>query len=144
MPVCEALKPGHFWDFYNRFKREKLNGLAVISCSELAGWVDRFLHPAVPQLLLQNGGGCCQRVKLNPSISDLLVLHHHPCAYSCIHPGMSLLRAWKELRARRRSLETGPSLTLHFWMLDSQGGLRIFEPESGLLRSPVEISGSNS
>lgn len=143
MRVSEALKPGGFWDFYNRFKREQMNGLAVVCCSEMGGWLDRFLHPAVPQLIFQNGGGYCQDIKLEPGISDLLVLHHHPCAFSCRTPGMSLVRAWKELRARRRSLETGPDLTVHFWLLDHQGGLLIFDPESGFLRSPIEISGSN-
>ncbi|MBS2034538.1 hypothetical protein JST97_06110 [bacterium] len=143
MRVSEALKPGRFWDFYNRFKRERMSGLAVIGCSELAGWLEQFLHPAIPQLLFQNEGGCCQGVKLDPSITDLLVLHHHPCAFSCRTPGMSLVRTWKELRAQRKSLHIGPDLAVHFWLLDHQGGLRIFDPESGFLRSPIEISGMN-
>ena len=141
MRVSEVVHSGRFWDFYSRLRQGPTDGLAVVSCGELGTGLDRFLRPTVPRLTFQNAGGCCECLQVDQGITDLLVLHHENCAFHCHRtPGMSLLRAWKQLRNRRLQLGLPRDLAVHLWLLEKKGGLLVLDPETGLLQSPIQLS----
>lgn len=139
MILPETLEPGRFWNLYNRLKGGQKTGLAVVGCAELGGWLDRLVDPGVAQLIFQNGGGNCDGIRLQPEISDLLVLHHRPCAFqSQKSPQSSLLRAWRSL-CRQGFRQR---LAVHCWLLDESGELLVLDLNSGLLRSPIQLTGA--
>lgn len=143
MHTSLVIKAGSFWDLHRRLSRSEAGQLVVVGCSELGCRLDRLLGPGGAQHIYQNGGGSCFDLLRGPRppLSELLILHHEPCAfYPPGEPGMSLVHEWRNLKSCATRFSTGSCLTVHLWLFDSQANLRVLNPESRRLQSPIELS----
>lgn len=140
---------GSFWDLHNRIKMRRVEGLLVISCSELALTSDSLFDRVDSLVTIQNPGGLCrgnwhrvaeELASASKPIGDVVHLHHPGCRFqegsSPEEHALRQLRALVTVEPLATAMALG-KLRLHSWMTGKRGELLVLHRTKGVFLSPL-------